>query len=47
MAEEKDELTTEGRDAVKERTRNKKPPGYRKFEMLLKRVIKAPPIHTK
>jgi hypothetical protein len=39
MSEPKD------KDEVKERP--KKPPGYRRFEKLLKQVIKAPPIPRK
>ena len=28
-----------------EKEKLKKPPGYRKFEKLLKQVVKAPPMH--
>lgn len=31
-------------EKVEEKERPKKPPGYRKFEKLLKQVIKAPPM---
>ena len=32
------------KDAVEEKHKLPKPPGYRKFEKLLKQVVKAPPL---
>jgi hypothetical protein len=39
-------MAEDSRDAekVEAKERPKKPPGYRKFEKLLKQVIKAPPM---
>jgi hypothetical protein len=34
----------EPKDKAEVKERPKKPPGYRKFEKLLKKVVKAPPL---
>jgi len=34
----------ENAKAAEEKEKPKKPPGYRKFEKLLKQVVKAPPM---
>ncbi len=33
--------------AEEEKPKTKKPPGYRKFEKLLKQVVKAPPMRKR
>ena len=33
--------------AEEEKPQDKKPPGYRKFEKLLKQVVKAPPMRKR
>ena len=46
MAEEPQEKPADKAEA-EEQPRPKKPPGYRKFEDLLKRVVNAPPLRKK
>jgi hypothetical protein len=44
MAEEPELKQSDKAEA--EKPKPKKPPGYRKFERLLKQVIKSPPLRT-